>query len=190
MSKLSEMIATFCPNGVEYKKLGEICEVKRGERITKKDLIVDGEYDVVSGGVNPMGKFNRYNREANTITVAQYGTAGFVNWQPKRFWANDVCYAIFPREVVDNRYLYQALMWRQSLLYSLKTDAIPAHLPQDVLESVSIPLPPLPIQREIVQILDNFANLTAELTAELAKRKKQYEHYRDMLLNFTGGGHK
>ena len=52
----------------------------------------------------------------------------------------------------------------------------------------SIPLPPLPVQREIVQILDNFANLTAELTAELAKRKKQYEHYRDMLLNFEGGG--
>ena len=60
------------------------------------------------------------------------------------------------------------------------------------LEDVVIPLPPLPVQREIVQILDNFANLTAELTAnltaELAKRKKQYEHYRDMLLNFTGGG--
>ncbi len=53
-----------------------------------------------------------------------------------------------------------------------------------MIENFSIPLPPLPIQREIVQILDNFANLTAELTAELAKRKKQYEHYRREL--FTG----
>jgi type I restriction enzyme S subunit len=49
---------------------------------------------------------------------------------------------------------------------------------------VEIPLPPLEIQREVVEILDKFAQLTAELTAELQKRKKQYEHYRDKLLGF------
>ena len=57
------------------------------------------------------------------------------------------------------------------------------------LEDVLIPIPPLEVQREVVEVLDKFALLTAELTAELEKRKKQYEHYRDKLLNFTGGVH-
>lgn len=48
------------------------------------------------------------------------------------------------------------------------------------MKSVKIPVPPLEVQNEIVQILDNFA----ELTAELSNRKKQYEYYRDLLLNF------
>lgn len=56
---------------------------------------------------------------------------------------------------------------------------------------MTIPVPPLPVQREIVRILDNFteltAEITAELTAELTARKKQYEYYRDRLLTFTGG---
>ena len=53
-----------------------------------------------------------------------------------------------------------------------------------VTEDFRIPLPPLPVQREIVRILDNFTELTAELTVELAARRKQYEHYRDELLTF------
>lgn len=47
-----------------------------------------------------------------------------------------------------------------------------------------IPVPPLPVQREIVRILDNFTSLEAELEAELEARKKQYEYYRDQLLTF------
>ena len=58
------------------------------------------------------------------------------------------------------------------------------------MEKVSIPVPPLPMQSEIVRILDNFTELTAELAAELTARKKQYEYYRDKLLMFDvfGGG--
>ena len=53
-----------------------------------------------------------------------------------------------------------------------------------------IPVPPLEVQRKIVEVLDNFSELTAELTAELEARKKQYEYYRDNLLNFNRGGAK
>lgn len=49
---------------------------------------------------------------------------------------------------------------------------------------MEIPIPPIEIQAEIVRILDAFTELTTELTTELAARKKQYEHYRDILLNF------
>ena len=50
----------------------------------------------------------------------------------------------------------------------------------DALNAITLPVPPLLVQSEIVQILDNFTELTAELTA----RKKQYEYYRDKLLTF------
>jgi type I restriction enzyme S subunit len=75
---------------------------------------------------------------------------------------------------------------RQKSKGKVKSKVVHSSVP--ALKEISIPLPPLEIQSEIVKILDNFAELTAELTAELEKRKKQFEHYRDMLLNFTGGG--
>ena len=50
---------------------------------------------------------------------------------------------------------------------------------------LSIPVPPIPVQEEIVRVLDSFTKLTAELTAELTARKKQYEYYRDSLLTIS-----
>ena len=67
------------------------------------------------------------------------------------------------------------------------TGAIPS-LTQTVLSRIEIPVPPLEVQRKIVEVLDNFSELTAELTAELEARQKQYEYYRDNLLNFNRGG--
>src|SRR5699024_10924642 len=62
-----------------------------------------------------------------------------------------------------------------------KAGGVPS-LTQAVLNKITIPVPPLEIQREIVRILDHFTELTSELTSELTARKKQYEHYRDRLL--------
>jgi type I restriction enzyme S subunit len=60
-------------------------------------------------------------------------------------------------------------------------------LTQAILNKIEIPIPPLNIQAEIVRILDAFTALTAELTAELTARKKQYNYYRDQLLSFEEG---
>ena len=79
MSNLQELIDRLCPDGGEFKPLGEVCEIKRGERVTKNQVNNIGSYPVISGGVTPMGYLEKFNREANTITVAQYGTAEFVN---------------------------------------------------------------------------------------------------------------
>ena len=187
MSKLEELIQQYCPNGVKYYHLNDVATIKRGERVTKAQLIPDGQYPVISGGVKPLGYLSRYNREANTITIAQYGTAGYVDWQQNQFWANDVCYSVFSSKIINNRFLYFVLLHNQQLLYSLKTNAIPACLPLDKLAGVEIPVPPLPVQEEIVRILDNFTELQAELQAELQKRKLQYNYYLDNLLNFNGG---
>lgn len=184
LSKIDDLIQEYCPDGVEYLQLSECANIIRGKRVTKKDLIEDGSYPVISGGVKPLGYINKYNREPNTITIAQYGTAGYVNMIDTYFWANDVCYCIYPLNNINNKYLYYALMDKQELLYSLRTDAIPSCLHLDKLQSVRIPIPPIQVQNEVVNILDKFTELQAELQAELRARVKQYEWYRNDLLSF------
>lgn len=182
------IITKSLQNGTIYRKLGEICDIKRGDRITKAQVLPIGKglYPVISGGITPMGYLDNFNRPQNTITIAQYGSAGFVNWQTEKFWANDICYSLFPHETLLNKkFLYYILCNNQDLLYKMvNRDAIPYHLPQINIAKLNIPTPPLEVQNEIVRILDTFTSHTAELQAELQARKEQYEYYRNKLLSF------
>ncbi|OKB12722.1 restriction endonuclease subunit S [Helicobacter pylori] len=186
---LKTLLQTLAPKGVEFRKLGEVCEIIRGKRVTKKEILDKGKYPVVSGGIGFMGYLNEYNREENTITIAQYGTAGFVNWQNQKFWANDVCFSVIPKETLINRYLYYVLTNMQNYLYSISNrSAIPYSISSNNIMQITIPIPPLEIQQEIVKILDQFSLLTTDLLAgipaEIEARKKQYEYYREKLLSF------
>ncbi|GAA7581039.1 restriction endonuclease subunit S [Helicobacter pylori] len=187
--RLKTLLQTLAPKGVEFRKLGEVCEIIRGKRVTKKEILDKGKYPVVSGGIGFMGYLNEYNREENTITIAQYGTAGFVNWQNQKFWANDVCFSVIPKETLINRYLYYVLTNMQNYLYSISNrSAIPYSISSNNIMQITIPIPPLEIQQEIVKILDQFSVLTTDLLAgipaEIEARKKQYEYYREKLLSF------
>ncbi|GAA7635988.1 hypothetical protein HpMMM46_10840 [Helicobacter pylori] len=182
MNRIEKLLQTLAPKGVEFRKLGEVCEIIRGKRVTKKEILDKGKYPVVSGGIGFMGYLNEYNREENTITIAQYGTAGFVNWQNQKFWANDVCFSVIPKETLINRYLYYVLTNMQNYLYSiLNRSAIPYSISSNNIMQITIPIPPLEVQQEIVKILDAFTELNTELKA----RKKQYEYYQNMLLDFN-----
>ncbi|GAA7246079.1 restriction endonuclease subunit S [Helicobacter pylori] len=188
-NRLTSLLQTLAPKGVEFRKLGEVCEIIRGKRVTKKEILDKGKYPVVSGGIGFMGYLNEYNREENTITIAQYGTAGFVNWQSQKFWANDVCFSVIPKENLINRYLYYVLTNMQNYLYSISNrSAIPYSISSNNIMQIQIPIPPLEIQQEIVKILDQFSILTTDLLAgipaEIEARKKQYEYYREKLLTF------
>ncbi|UOS53104.1 restriction endonuclease subunit S [Helicobacter pylori] len=182
MHKIEHLLQTLAPKGVEFRKLGEVCEIIRGKRVIKKEILDKGKYPVVSGGIGFMGYLNEYNREENTITIAQYGTAGFVNWQNQKFWANDVCFSVIPKETLINRYLYYVLTNMQNYLYSISNrSAIPYSISSNNIMQITIPIPPLEIQQEIVKILDAFTELNTELKA----RKKQYQYYQNMLLDFN-----
>ncbi|GAA8533000.1 restriction endonuclease subunit S [Helicobacter pylori] len=188
MNRIEKLLQTLAPKGVEFRKLGEVCEIIRGKRVTKKEILDKGKYPVVSGGIGFMGYLNEYNREENTITIAQYGTAGFVNWQNQKFWANDVCFSLIPNEtLIINRYLYYVLTNKQNYLYSISNrSAIPYSISSNNIMQITIPIPPLEIQQEIVKILDAFTELNTGLNTELKARKKQYEYYQNMLLDFNG----
>ena len=183
MSKLNDLIKELCPNGVEHKKLGDVCTVATGDQLNKSLLTDNGEYPVYNGGMAPSGYWNDYNAESDTIIISQGGaSAGYVNFVATNFWAGAHCYIVKPSSLIENKYLYYLLKNMQAVIQGSKIGAgIPGLNRQEILK-LEVPLPPLKIQQEIVKILDKFTELQAELQAELDLRLKQYEHYRDELL--------
>ncbi|EHN94514.1 restriction endonuclease subunit S [Escherichia coli] len=193
MSELSYLEKLLDGIEVEWKTLGSIAELKRGTSITKKDVI-DGTIPVVAGGRTPAYYHNTSNRDGQTIVIAGSGAyAGFVSWWEEPIFVSDA-FTVKPHNILLPRYCYHFLMNMQQQLHEFKSGGgVPHVYPRDV-SPILIPIPcpdtpekSLAIQSEIVRILDKFTALTAELTAELNMRKKQYNYYRDQLLSFKEG---
>ena len=191
MSKLRELIDKYCPNGVEYKPLGDkdVSIMQRGTSLTKKDS-TEGIYPVISGGKTPAFYCDLSNRNGETITVAGSGAgAGYVQyWNEPIF----VCDAFSIKGVgdVSTKYLYYCLVNMQEKIYATKKGGGVPHVHISSIDKFLIPIPPPPVQEEIVKILDRFTEYAAELQAELQARQEQYEYYRNKLLTFNkiGGG--
>ena len=182
MSKLYELIKELCPNGVEYKTIEEVCEISRGIVISK-DFIRDnaGEYPVYSSQTENegcLGFINTFKYDGEYLTWTTDGAnAGTVFYRNGRFSITNVCGLLKVIEKnLSSKFLYYALSI--SAPNYVNRGMGNAKLMSNVMASIKIPIPPLPVQEEIVRILDTFTSLTAELTA----RRKQYEYYRDALL--------
>ncbi len=176
---------------VEWKKLGEVCDVLRGRRLTKKQLSQDKEgFAVFHGGIVPIGYYPTANRKANSTMVINVGaSAGTVGYSREDFWSSDGCFCFTENSILLQRFLFYYL---QSIEHEIKSKVRVAGIPTldaGILSNLEIPLPPLSVQSRIVEILDKFTALEAELEqqlqAELELRKKQYQHYREQLLNFS-----
>lgn len=191
MSKLKELIDKYCPNGVEYKPLGDkdVSIMQRGTSLTKKDA-TEGIYPVISGGKTPAFYCNLSNRNGETITVAGSGAgAGYVQYWNEPIFVCDA-FSIKGADDVLTKYLYYCLVNMQDKIYATKKGGGVPHVHISSIDKFLVPLPPPPVQEEIVKILDRFAEYAAELQAELQARQEQYEYYRNKLLTFNkiGGG--
>ena len=184
MSKLDELIRELCPDGVKYKKLVDAVSIERGKRVVRSQLSISGKYPVYQNSLTPLGYHTDCNYNANTTFIIVAGAAGEIGFSDKAFWAADDCFAVVCPENVLNRYIYHLLLNNQNQLASKVRKASIPRLSRSAIENLVIPIPPLDVQREIVRILDNFTELTAELTVELTARQKQYAFYRNKLLTF------
>ena len=183
MSKLDELIAELCPDGVEYKTIGETVGVNRGKRLVKSQLSDNGAYEVYHGSKESiLGRYDQYNAPANTTIVVNTGGIGGVKFLEKPFWCSDGSFWLGKSSEINSKYLYYCLSGYEDYFYSQKRIGGVPTIDRSVIENFQIPVPPLAVQEEIVRILDTFTSLTAELTAELTARRKQYEYYRDSLL--------
>ena len=214
MSRLDELIAELCPNGVPYKRFDEICSLHARigwQRLTRAEYQPTGEYMLITGtdftenheinyescvyvSEDRYAQDSKIQLQNDDILITKDGTLGKVaqvHNLPKPATLNG---GVFVVRCIDgsleNRFILHYLLSDHFLrvVDQQKTGSTISHLTQALFSRLMIPMPPLEVQREIVRILDKFTKLTAELTAELTARKKQYEYYRDDLLSRLVGG--
>ncbi|HEC1567049.1 TPA: restriction endonuclease subunit S [Campylobacter upsaliensis] len=181
---------------VPYVSLGEVCEkVFAGGDLPKeysKDKKPSGEflYPIYSNGSdeNSLYGFSKtYRIDAEAVTISARGTIGFHTTREAKFTPIVRLITLIPNlNKITNRFLNYALYTTHIEKYG--TSAGIPQLTIPMLEKITIPLPPLVVQEEIVELLDKFDTLTNDLTsgipAEIEARKKQYEYYRERLLSF------
>ena len=185
MNRIEKLIAELCPEGVEWKKLGEVCEIERGRVISKEDLKKNiGIYPVFSSQTTnngEIGKINTFDFDGEFVTWTTDGAnAGTVFYRNGKFSITNVCglIKIDDTKILNYKFLYYwlSIEAKKHVYYGMGNPK----LMSNQVNKIPIPLPPLPIQEEIVKILDTFTELEAELEA----RRKQYEYYRNKLLTF------
>ena len=204
MSRLDELIKELCPDGVEYKPLREVANVSRGGSFQKKDYVETGVPCIHYGQIyTTFGLFvnNTVNFISKEIAIKQKkAVSGDIIMAVTSENIEDVCKCVAwlgdgevavsgHTAIIHNSlnpkylvyYLRSSLFFAQKVKLAHGTKVIEVR-PDDLL-NIILPVPPLPVQQEIVRILDSFTELTAKLTAELEARKKQYEYYRDDLLS-------
>lgn len=197
MSKLNELITQLCPNGVYYKKLEDCLDYEQPTKYIVKSTQYDDSFDtpvLTAGQSFVLGYTDEtdgiYDASVdNPVIIFDDFTTGF-HWVDFAFKVKSSAMKMLrPKGTVNFKYIYYAMC---CIKYEPETHS--RHW-ISVYSQFEIPMPPLPVQNEIVRILDEYTEitekLTAELTAELAARQKQYEYYRDALLTFDdvhGGG--
>ena len=206
MTVLDELIQELCPEGVAYKSLGEIAtDVFRGAGITRDQVRETGTPCVRYGEI-----YTTYgvwfedcvsHTDETLLTSKKYFNYGDILFaitgesvEDIAKWCayigHETCLAggdiVVLKHNEDPKYLSYALSTldaqKQKSKGKVKSKVVHSSVPD--IKAIRVPVPPLPVQREIVRILDNFTELTAELTAELAARKKHYEYYTEQLMNF------
>lgn len=192
--KLIEMIQTA---PVEWKPLGEVCLIADNLRKpVKASLRVAGKIPYY-GANNIQDYVDGYTHDGEFLLIAEDGSASLTNysiqWVVGKFWANNHVHVVQGNKLLNNRFLFHYLRQMNFIPYLVGGDR--AKLTKAKMLEIKIPIPSLETQQKIVKILDKFteleATLEATLEAELVLRKRQYQYYRDFLLDFDnqiGGG--
>lgn len=182
---VEKMIAELCPTGVLYCEMGKLAQIGTGKS-NGNEAEDNGEYPFfIRSPIVKRKNCYEYDEEA-IIIPGEGGVGDIFHYINGKYALHQRVYRIhFTTKDVDTRFMYYYLSANFKVFIQRKAvNAIVTSIRKPMIEQFPIPLPPLPIQQEIVRILDTFTNLTAELTAELTARRKQYEYYRDELLTF------
>lgn len=188
MSKLKELIDKYCPNGVEPKKIEDVCDILDSQRKPiSKAKRVKGVYPYY--GANGIQDYvNNYIFDGTFLLIGEDGSvinkdnSPVLNWAVGKIWVNNHAHVLIAKESYNLRYIYYALQIQD---VSKIVRGTPPKINQENLRNITIPMPHIKVQEEIVKILDRFAEYAAELQAELQARQEQYEYYRNKLLIFN-----
>lgn len=189
MSKLKELIDKYCPNEVEFKKLDDILDYEQPTQYIVKSTEYDDSYKTpvltagqtfILGYTNEASGIYKANKGVPTIIFDDFTTS--FHWVDFDFKVKSSAMKMLrPKPTFDGsfRYVFYAMECINFEAVNHTRHWISKY------SQFEIPLPPPPIQEEIVKILDRFAEYAAELQAELQARQEQYEYYRNKLLTFN-----
>lgn len=177
MSKLEQLINKLCPNGVEYKTLSDVLKIKNGKDYKQ---FKEGNIPVYgSGGI--IAYIDVFVLNKPSVLIPRKGSIDKLYYVEKPFWTVDtIFYTEIYTDIVIPKFVFYYLQKEHLEKYNI-AGGVPS-LTQAVLNKISFPIPPLPVQEEIVRISDTFAELTM--------RKQQYEYYRETLFNFENSNTK
>ena len=157
----------------ETKTLNSISNIKKGEQKNKLDLIADGKYPVLNGGMNFSGYCNSYNREANTITISEGGNAGYVNFIKENFWSSGHCYTLHDLKI-DKYFLYQCLKSSEKRLMKLQLGTALKNIRQSEIVEFELNIP------KSIKEQEKIGGYLSLLDAEIDNLKKQKELIKEM----------
>ena len=203
MSRIDELIKELCPDGVVYKSIEELFNTKNGYTPSKSNesFWTDGTIpwfrmeDIRENGRILSDSIQHVTTDAikgelfpaNSIIISTSATIGEHALITVPSLANQrFTYLMLKQEyssMVDMKFMYYCCFNLDEYCKECLNQGNFASVDMNKFKRYRLPVPPLEVQREIVRVLDSFTLLTAELTAELTARKKQYTYYRDKLLN-------
>ena len=118
MRYFKELIKKLCPDGVQYKKLSELCIALKKGTLKTSDLKVNGKYPVINSGRELYGFYDEFNNK-NAITFAARGEyAGFISYFEDEFWAGGLCYPYSSKDekIITNKFLYYYLKSKEKII--------------------------------------------------------------------------
>ena len=185
MNKIEKLIKELCPNGVEWKKLGEVCECitggdspkdcVKGQKFPTKDY----PYPVYANGDETYGYAKSFRIDKYAVTISSIGNVGTAYYREPNFTPIIRLKTFIPKgHNLNVKFLYYCL----SAMSFVGTNSSLSSMKAADFHKIPIPLPPLPIQTEIVRILDKFVEQQEQLERLIELRKKQYEYYREEML--------
>lgn len=205
MSKIDELIKKLCPNGVEYKTIGEIATYRRGSFpqpytnssfyggegampfVQVADIEDEGFAlkDKTKQTISKIAQPKSIFVPKDTVICSIQGTIGRVAITQYDAYV-DRTIAIFDGFKIDinKRFFAYCIQVKFGIEKKFARGSTLKTITKEEFTKFRIPVPPLEVQCEIVHVLDDFTLLSAELSAELKARQKQYEYYRDKLLTF------
>lgn len=150
-------------------KLKDITKFSKGTQINGKNLIDDGAYSYLNGGINPSGKWNEFNVAENTVTISEGGnSSGYVNYMNKAFWCGAHCYYLYDGPK-NSKYLYYALKSQQERLFRIRSGACMPNIKKSDLGNFVIEYEKDEIrQEEVVKVLEKCELLIEDYNKKLA----------------------
>ena len=162
----------------EFTSLGKIASIVKGTQINRTELLDEGDYYVMNGGIQPSGYYDKYNVPANTISISEGGNScGYVQYNTSPFWSGGHCYTI---QRIDSsiitEFLYHYLKYKEPEIMKLRIGSGLPNIQKKDLECFPIVNIPLQEQKGIVELFNMFETkeINESKVLSLLQKQKSY----------------